>query len=142
MFKRVLLCHDGSEAALRALRCGADLAISIHVDVFVLSLIPAGFSNPEVAASCAGTPCLTPDDSSHRLAESLTWLRNRGVTAEGFLARGNTVDQIVLHARRLEVDLIVLGHYPQPAGGFWWSALANAIGRVMEVSETVSHGRS
>jgi hypothetical protein len=24
--------------------------------------------------------------------------------------------------KRLEIDLIVLGHYPQPSGGFWWSS--------------------
>lgn len=121
MFKRVLLCHDGSDAAVRALRRGAELAISMRAEVFVLSMVSSGFSNPEFAASCAGTACLHPEDSSNRLEQSLSWLKTRGVSAQGLLARGNTVDQIVNHARRLAVDLIVLGHYPQPSGGFWWS---------------------
>ncbi len=43
------------------------------------------------------------------------------MTCEGYLASGDTLDQIVAHAKRLEIDLIVLGHYPQPAGGFWGS---------------------
>jgi nucleotide-binding universal stress UspA family protein len=122
MFKRVLLCHDGTEGALRALRRGAELAISMGSEVFVLSLVSNGFSNPEFAASCAGTACLQPEDSSQRLEQSLEWLRSRGVSAKGFLARGNILDQIVNHARHNAVDLIVLGHYPQPSGGFWWSA--------------------
>lgn len=91
-------------------------------EVFVLSMVSSGFSNAEVAASCAGTACLQPEDSSHRLEKSLAWLKSRGVSAQGHLARGNIVDQIVNHARRHGVDLIVPGHYPQPSGGFWWSA--------------------
>jgi hypothetical protein len=37
------------------------------------------------------------------------------------LAGGEYTDQIIAFAARLSVDLIVLGHYPQPKGGFWWS---------------------
>ncbi len=45
----------------------------------------------------------------------------RVLAAEGFLTGGNTLDEISLHAKRLEIDLIVLGHYPQPTGGLWWT---------------------
>jgi nucleotide-binding universal stress UspA family protein len=121
MFKRVLLCHDGSTAALRALQRGAELAILLNAQVHVLSIAPSGFSNPEVGAWAAGTTCLTPDDSKQRLQESLAWLGSRGVSARGYLAAGNSVDLIVEHAKRLAIDLIVLGHYPQPSGGFWWT---------------------
>jgi nucleotide-binding universal stress UspA family protein len=55
------------------------------------------------------------------LDESLQWLKTRGVIAEGYLATGDTLDQIAVYTKRLAVDLIVLGHYPRPAGGFWWS---------------------
>ncbi|HEY2144428.1 MAG TPA: universal stress protein, partial [Steroidobacteraceae bacterium] len=55
------------------------------------------------------------------LDESIDWLKARGVVAEGYVASGEYVDQIVAFSKRLNVDLIVLGHYPLPAGGFWWS---------------------
>jgi len=42
--------------------------------------------------------------------------------AEGYLATGNIIDQVAAYAKRLAIDLIVLGHYPQPLGGFWWSS--------------------
>jgi nucleotide-binding universal stress UspA family protein len=51
-----------------------------------------------------------------------TQLKARGVAAEGYLASGNTIEQIIAFARRLTIDLIVLGHYPQPSGGFWWGS--------------------
>jgi nucleotide-binding universal stress UspA family protein len=124
MFKRVLLCYDGSEAGRRALKRGAKLAILLGAQVHVLSIIPSGVDAAEAIARSTGYAC--PMDHSqdyHKLLdESLQWLKTRGVIAEGYLATGNTLDQIAAYAKRLAVDLIVLGHYPQPAGGFWWSS--------------------
>ena len=124
MFKRVLLCYDGSQAGRRALKRGAELAVLLGAHVHVLSIIPSGIANAAVDAGAVGYACLVEDSSGYRklLDESLEWLKARGVvTAEGYLATGNTLDQIAAHAKRLAIDLIVLGHYPRPAGGFWWS---------------------
>ena len=46
MFKRVLLCYDGSLAGRRALRRGAELAIELGAQVYVLSIIPEGALDP------------------------------------------------------------------------------------------------
>jgi nucleotide-binding universal stress UspA family protein len=123
MFKRVLLCYDGLDAGRRALERGADLAILLGAHVHVLSIIPSGVANAAVIAGATGHACLVDHAGGYRklLDESLQWLKARGVIAEGYLSTGNTLDQIAAHAKRLAIDLIVLGHYPQPAGGFWWS---------------------
>jgi nucleotide-binding universal stress UspA family protein len=122
MFKHVLLCYDGTEVGRRALRRGADLAILVGARVAVLSIIPSAVAGPAVVAGAAGHACLVDEEGGYRklLDESIEWLKARGVSAEGYLASGNITEQIVAFARRLTVDLIVLGHYPQPAGGFWW----------------------
>ena len=124
MFKRVLLCYDGSEVGRRALRRGAELAILVRAQVFVLSIIPSGGTDAVVAAGAAGHACLVDETSGYRklLDDSIAWLKTRGVSAEGYLASGNIIEQIVTCSRRLAVDLIVLGHYPQPSGGFWWGS--------------------
>ncbi len=124
MFKRVLLCYDGTEVGRRALRRGADLAILVGAQVYVLSIIPADIVDPAVVAGAAGHVCLVDDAGNYRklLDESVSWLKTRGVAAEGYLASGNIIEQIVAFARRLAIDLIVLGHYPQPTGGFWWGS--------------------
>jgi nucleotide-binding universal stress UspA family protein len=122
MFKRVLLCYDGSDVGRRALKRGAELAILVGAQVYVLSIIPAGVADAAVVAGAAGHACLVDEAGGYRklLDESIEWLKTRGVSAEGYLASGNTIEQIVAFARRLAIDLIVLGHYPQPSGGFWW----------------------
>jgi len=122
MFKRVLLCYDGSEAGRGALKRGAELAILVGAQVYVLSIIPTGVAGAAVVASAAGHACLVDEADGYRqlLDESIDWLKARRVHAEGYLASGNIIEQIVAFSRRLGVDLIVLGHYPQPSGGFWW----------------------
>jgi nucleotide-binding universal stress UspA family protein len=123
MFKRVLLCYDGTEAGRRALRRGAELAILLSARVYVLSIVPSGVANAAVLAGAAGQACILDEaaDSRKLLDESIDWLKARGVLADGFLADGEYVDQIIAFSNKLNIDLIVLGHYPQPTGGFWWS---------------------
>ncbi|MEP6547650.1 MAG: universal stress protein [Gammaproteobacteria bacterium] len=128
MFKRVLLCYDGSEVGRRALKRGAELAILVGAKVFVLSIVPGGMADAAVAAGAAGHACLVDEAGGHRklLDQSVAWLKARNVDAEGYLASGNTLEQILAFARRLSIDLIVLGHYPQPSGGFWWGSSQRA----------------
>ena len=123
MFKRVLLCYDGTEAGRRALRRGADLAVLLGAQVHVLSIIPTGVAGAAVMAGAAGQACIVDEAGEFRrlLNESIDWLKERGIAAEGYLASGEYADQIVAFAQRLNIDLIVLGHYPLPAGGSWWS---------------------
>jgi nucleotide-binding universal stress UspA family protein len=128
MFKRVLLCYDGTEVGRRALKRGAELAILVGAQVYVLSIIPSGVADAAVAAGAAGHACLVDEPRGYRklLDESIEMLKARGVSAEGYLASGNTIEQIIAFSRRLAIDLIVLGHYPQPAGGFWWGSSQRA----------------
>src|SRR6202034_3287744 len=92
--------------------------------VYVLSIVPSGMANAAVIAGAAGHACLVDEEGGYRqlLDESVEWLKTRGVAAEGYLASGNTTEQIIAFSRRLAIDLIVLGHYPQPSGGFWWGS--------------------
>lgn len=123
MFRRVLLCYDGSVAGRRALRRGAELAIALNAQIHILAIVPAGVADPTVVAGAAGHACIVEEGSvrlTKMMDESIARLKARGVTADGYLASGNTIEQITAFTKRLEIDLIVLGHYPQPSGGFWW----------------------
>jgi nucleotide-binding universal stress UspA family protein len=123
MFERVLLCYDGSAAGRRALRRGAELAIVVKAKVHVLSILPEVAADALIAANSVGQVCLVDYETEHRqsLEESVAWLKARGLEAEGHLTRGNILDEIAAHAAKLAIDLIVVGHYPKPSGGRWWS---------------------
>jgi nucleotide-binding universal stress UspA family protein len=123
MFKTVLICHDGSDAGLRALKRGGALAALLKTKVHVLSFYASSYSDAVMAASAVGQHCVIDLESEHRdsMQHCVDWLQARGIEAEGHLAHGSTIDEIVRHANRLSADLIVIGHYPRAGGGRWWS---------------------
>jgi len=123
MFKRVLLCYDGSDVGRNALKRGAELAMLVNAQVFVLSVVSASADTAAVAAGSVGTVCLVDQEADYQasLQESIEWLKARGVAAEGCLVRGDTIEAIVAQAKRVDSDLVVVGHYPKPTGGRWWS---------------------
>ena len=123
MFKHILLCYDGSESSRRALKRGADLAMLVGARVHLLATVAPGRGDPALMAAAMGTMCVVDDPGGLRAAldESLGWLKSHGIEADGHITSGNAIDQILLYSKKLAVDLIVLGHYPQPSGGFWWS---------------------
>ncbi|MDP8985142.1 MAG: universal stress protein [Pseudomonadota bacterium] len=123
MFKKVLLCYDGSEPGRRALKRGAELAILVGAEVHVLSIVRDDVLSAAVMATAAGHTCLVDEERAYQklLDDSVERLTARGVKAKGYLAHGNTIQQIAAYAQKLAVDLIVIGHYPSPEGRRWWS---------------------
>ena len=123
MFKRVLLCDDGSAEGRQALRRGAQLAALLQADVYLLTVESEAVHNAMLWASMAGATAAVDPTIAHETStrESLHYLRKLGVEAHAFRARGNVIDAIAAYARKLTVDLIVVGHYPERTGGRWWS---------------------
>ena len=94
MFRKVLLCYDGTAEGRRALRQGADVVITMRSEAHLLavcqtyisSAIPEGV-NPEFARC-------EDERSQALLDEGVRWLKERGVTAQGSLEYGSPVDRI------------------------------------------------
>jgi nucleotide-binding universal stress UspA family protein len=123
MFKRVLLCHDGSEFGRRALKQGAELAIALGADVHVLIVIQEQALSPAVTAASLGYASLVAPEPDYQtmMLQSIDRLKGRGVSAHGHVARGNVIETIAACAKRESVDLIVVGQYPRSSGRRWWS---------------------
>ena len=128
MFKRMLLCYDGSDMSRSALKRSAELAILVNAEVFVLSVVSEAAAKAAVAAGSVGTACLVNSERDQliSLKESVAWLKERGLEACGSLVRGDTIDAIVMHAKRTRSDLIIVGHYPKSTEGRWWSGSQRA----------------
>jgi nucleotide-binding universal stress UspA family protein len=122
MYRKVLLCYDGSQEGRRALRQGADVVICMKSDAHLLAICQSLVSSsiPE-----AITPGLIESEDSRAQAlldEGVQWLRDRGVNAQGSLEYGSAVDCIAATVRKTGADLVVLGHKQRGPLAKWWSA--------------------
>jgi nucleotide-binding universal stress UspA family protein len=122
MYRKVLLCYDGSREGRRALRQGADVVVCMKSDAHLLAICQSLVSSsiPE-----AVTPALVAAEDNRAqslLEEGVQWLRERGVNAEGTLEYGSAVDCIAATAKNVGADLIVLGHKNRGPLAKWWSA--------------------
>jgi nucleotide-binding universal stress UspA family protein len=121
MFRKVLLCYDGTAEGRRALRQGADVALTMKSEAYLLAIcqsyistaIPEGVT-PELARC-------EDERAQALLDEGVQWLKDRGVAAEGSLESGNAVDRIAEAVERIGADLIVLGHKHRNRLERWWS---------------------
>jgi len=77
MFKRVLLCHDGTEYGRRALKQGAELAIALGSEVHVLIVIREQSLTPELTAASLGHVCIVEAEADYGImvAQSIERLR-------------------------------------------------------------------
>ena len=122
MFRKVLLCYDGSREGRTALREGADVVMSQNARAYLLAICPNPVSGCIPEAVTASLVEQGDRDAEGLLREGVEWLRERGVAAEGSLEYGNAVDVIAGTAARIHADLIVLGHRNRSRLERWWSA--------------------
>ena len=121
MFKKVLLCYDGTVEGRRALRQGADVAMAMKANTYLLAIcrnmlstaVPEGIT-PELVRC-------EEETAQALLAEGVEWLKDHGMPAEGQLVYGNPMVHIPEVASRIGADLIVIGHRYRNRLAKWWS---------------------
>jgi nucleotide-binding universal stress UspA family protein len=122
MYRNVLLCYDGTAQGRNALLEGADVAIAMRANAHLLAILRSTLHGVNVPEGITGDS-FDDDDRAAKaiLDQGVTWLRDRGVQAEGHIVLGDPLQVIGHCARELEVDLIVLGHQRQGRLARWWS---------------------
>jgi nucleotide-binding universal stress UspA family protein len=142
MFRRMLLCHDGSPLGRKALARGSELAVLLGARVFVLCIAPATAQDPSIVAASVGTVCLVDPDAAYResLAEAIELLHSSGLEAEGHLVRGDAIDLIAASVRQLAIDLVVVGHYPKSTGRWWSGSQRAALAERVNCSVLIAIG--
>ena len=108
MINKILLAYDGSEPAMKALDTALDLALKYQAELYVLTVAqPPDFSED------VETEAIIENSRSYH-QRILTPVRHRvgasGVKTVFEVAVGHAAQQIIYHADRYQVDLIVLGH--------------------------------
>ena len=121
MYRKILLCYDGTAEGRRALREGAELASAMQAETYLLAICRSMLAP---AAPEAVTPALVDceqETARALLEDGVARLRARGLEAEGELAIGDPLQLIPDAARRHAVDLIVLSHRRRGRLARWWS---------------------
>src|ERR1043165_3141618 len=113
MYRKVLLCYDGSREGRHALKQGAAVVICMKTQAYLLAICQNAVSRsiPEGV-----TPELARSENSRAeglLDEGVRWLTDHGVRREGSLEYGTAVDCIADTAERIGAALIILGHKPR-----------------------------
>jgi nucleotide-binding universal stress UspA family protein len=125
MYKRILLAYDGSEAGQKALLDSQEVCqMNQGAQLFLVAVMPqdsvfiggeGAFYDPQLAD-------LEKKKFQGVLAEGLQRLSGTTQPAKGELLVGHPVDAIATYAKKIEADLIVVGHkHQQSWAKRWWS---------------------
>ena len=125
MYKRILLAYDGSESGQRALLDCQEIAQLNHSELFLIAVMPlttayVGFEGGVYESSVDEREQIKLKYDGI-LADGLKRLAESGRVAKGEVVIGESVDAITEFARKIDADLIVVGHkHLDGWAARWW----------------------
>ena len=131
MYKRILLAYDGSDAGQKALLDCQDLAHWGQSELFLIAVMPSAMSFVGLEGGVYDMELEEREKKKYRavLDEGLRRLADAGYAARGELVAGEAIDEITRHARKMEADLIVVGHkhLDSWAARWWRGSISGAL---------------
>jgi len=131
MYKRILLAYDGSDAGQKALLDTQDLAQWSGSELSLIAVMPSAMSFVGLEGGVYDIELEEREKKKYRavLDEGLKRLSEAGYSAKGELVAGEAIDEIVRCARKLEADLIVVGHkhLDSWAARWWRGSISGAL---------------
>jgi nucleotide-binding universal stress UspA family protein len=121
MYRRVLLCYDGTAEGRKALREGAQVAIAMKAETFLLAICRNTVASTPPEGMTPELVNCQHESAAALLREGVEKLQAHGLTVEGELVIGDPLEQIPAAAKRLSVDLIVVGHRTRGRLARWWA---------------------
>jgi nucleotide-binding universal stress UspA family protein len=123
MYKRILLAYDGSQPGQKALLDSQEIAQWGKSEVFLVAVMPspAAFIGAEGGIYDAGAEERDRQQYQAILDEGLQRLAQGGHQANGEVLVGDAVDELAKCAKRINADLIVVGHrHLEGWAARWW----------------------
>ena len=123
MYKKILLAYDGSQSGQHALLDCRDIAQWSQAALNLVAVVPLSVQMVSMEGGFYD-PLLDELDKKKYaaiLADGLQQLAAAGFNARGELVLGDTVDEIVRFAEKINADLIVVGHQHRSSWAErWW----------------------
>lgn len=106
--KKILVAHDGSDAADKALLEAASIAEKFGAELTILSVVP-NLCFTEIGTDCETVMNLFRAEVSGVMEGVKKILKEKGIDAKTVILEGSPSDVIVDHARGMGMDLVVVG---------------------------------
>ena len=131
MYKRILLAYDGSDAGQKALLDCRDLAHWSQSELHLVAVMPSAMSFVGLEGGVYDVELEEREKRKYRgvLDDGLRRLSEAGFTARGEVVTGEAVDEITKYARKIESDLVVVGHkhLDSWAARWWRGSISGAL---------------
>ena len=131
MYKCILLAYDGSDAGQKALLDCQHLAQWSGSQLRLIAVMPSAMSFVGLEGGVYDIELEEREKTKYRavLDEGLRRLADAGYTAKGELVAGEAIDEITRYARKMEADLIVVGHkhLDSWAARWWRGSISGAL---------------
>jgi nucleotide-binding universal stress UspA family protein len=123
MYKRILLAYDGSEPGQQALLDCQEIAQWSQAELTLIAVMPLPLSviGPEGGVYDEATQTEEKARYQEILDIGLRRLSDKGLVARGEVVVGDAVSEIADFARRIDANLIVVGHkHLEGWAARWW----------------------
>lgn len=131
MYKRILLAYDGSDAGQKALLDCREVAQWSGSELFLIAVMPSAMSFVGLEGGVYDIELEEREKKKHQavLEDGLRRLSEAGFVARGEVLVGEAVDEITKYARKIECNLIVVGHkhLDSWAARWWRGSISGAL---------------
>lgn len=109
--KKILVAHDGSRYAQKALRKGMEIASQFGGSLVVLAVVPELHITELTPLDETRLKEALEDQAKRHLKKAETQMKKKAVPARTLVRQGNTAEVIIETARKVRASLIVLGSH-------------------------------
>jgi nucleotide-binding universal stress UspA family protein len=131
MYKRILLAYDGSDAGQKALLECRELAQWSGSELHLVAVMPSAMSFVGLEGGVYDVELEEREKRKYRgvLDDGLRRLADAGFTARGEVVTGEAIDEITKYAKKMQSDLIVVGHkhLDSWAARWWRGSISGAL---------------
>jgi nucleotide-binding universal stress UspA family protein len=131
MYKRILFAYDGSDAGQKALLDTHEIAQWSHSELYLIAVMPSAMSFVGLEGGVYDIELEEREKKKHQavLDDGVRRLAEIGAAARGEVVVGEAVDEITKYARKIEANLIVVGHkhLDSWAARWWRGSISGAL---------------
>lgn len=131
MYKRIVLAYNGSQAGQKALLECREIAQWSDAELSLIAVMPHTMGMVGADGAVFVTPAVNEDKSAYQaiLEDGLRRLSQAGFQASGEVLVGEAVEEISGYARRVQADLVVVGHthFDSWAKRWWRGSISGSL---------------